>query len=286
MVVRSSEPEGKQQRVALQPWDREGSGVWRPPTGDGLPEGLGELVQMSARACPEQLAACALLRRTDTKFVVSEEELLNVLGILAGRYDVVFSGEKSIARYRTEYLDTSDYAFYQQHVQGRRPRYKARVRHYLDRGVAFAEVKEKLPSGQTAKERRVIDYSARELDVEEVAFAREGSKAPGALHSTLVAEFQRIMLVHPVHTERLTIDLGLQVSDGTQRASFDGAVVVEVKQAQFRPRTPIMLALREVGARPASFSKYCGGLAVLKPPAFRRYALDNRAVLSSGRRLS
>ena len=44
-------------------------------------------------------------------------------------------------------------------------------------------------------------------------------------------------------------------------------VIVEVKQAQLAQRTPIMNALRLVGAAPHSISKYCLGARLVLPQA-------------------
>ncbi len=273
--------------LALQPWAEECTGIHRRPKGLARARTtLEELLAWSGPASTAQLKHCALLKRMDTKFVVRLDTLLSLVAMLGGRYDVVLAGEKRIARYRTEYLDTPDHDFYRQHIQGRRPRYKARVRHYRDRHLAFVEVKEKRPSGQTYKSRRPLAYGARALDAETMAFVAETSHQVGSdFRSSLVVDFERVMWVHPTLQERITIDLGLHMRDGERSVGLGTFAVVEVKQDRFHARTPMMLALRDHGVRPASFSKYCAGLAALHPSRFSRYALDKRRILEHARRL-
>ena len=77
--------------------------------------------------------------------------------------------------------------------------------------------------------------------------------------------YPRVTLVGVHHEERLTLDLGLTFDQHDEPVGFDGAVIAEVKQPRFAPRSPAMRALRGVGARRRRVSKYCSGIALLEP---------------------
>ena len=60
------------------------------------------------------------------------------------------------------------------------------------------------------------------------------------------------------HTmERATFDVDLRFHGHGQDGGFPPLVIAEIKQDRFRPRTPMMLAVRQLGLQPTAISKYC-----------------------------
>ena len=99
----------------------------------------------------ELLAARALQKRVDAKFVVSRSDLPELLTLLANDFQLVTSNGSRYATYETLYFDTAKYALFDAHRRGRRPRHKVRVRHYVERNVCYLETKTKDARGVTTK---------------------------------------------------------------------------------------------------------------------------------------
>lgn len=227
---------------------------------DPLTRALNELPAASA----DLLADRALLKRVDTKFALRREQLPNLLWWLERRYAVVQAAGEPSDRYETTYFDTPEFGLLNQHLRGRRPRYKVRVRHYMGRRLSYLEVKKKTPAETTVKWRRELPFAQRELGPEELRFLGEVCPVPpGALSPRADTNFDRIMLVGLQTMERVTLDLGLHFVSGDNERRLGPIVIAEVKQDRQRWRTPVMLALRAHQVRPLSISKYCAAAALL-----------------------
>jgi len=208
----------------------------------------------------------SLQRRVDTKFILDGSVLRRVLGAVAGRYALLWSANEPVATYRTLYFDTVDHQAIREHHRGRRPRHKVRVRHYLDRQLSFLEVKRKTSADTTVKARQAIAYSNERLSSTDKEFINAHNPIDaGLLVSGLRTHFGRITLVGLKTEERATFDVQLSFAGPSGEASLPGVVVAEIKQARFMARSPVMLALRECGVRPAAMSKYCTAAMLLCP---------------------
>ena len=94
-----------------------------------------------------------LMNRVDTKFLVTTEQLMEILDRIHDRYFVQFNGGRRIADYNTLYYDTPDLKMYIAHHDRKLNRQKLRARIYVDSGIAFCEVKNKNNKGRTKKKR-------------------------------------------------------------------------------------------------------------------------------------
>jgi len=224
------------------------------------------MLRSFSRASEALLKARALQNRVDTKCMLAADALKKILTSVQGDYAILLSAERDRARYRTLYLDTPRYRALEDHHRGRRPRFKARIRHYLDRELSYLEVKEKTRANDTRKFRRLIGYDQESLDSEELDFLDLNMPIPARdLVPTLRTSFERITLLGKRNVERVTVDLDLSFESVRSRANFPEAVIVEVKQEHFQPRSPIMMALRAARIFPVSVSKYCTAAALLLP---------------------
>ena len=106
----------------------------------------------------------ALQKRVDTKQVVARGAFEDLFAKLADHYAVILSTEKQEATYRNVYFDTPDHLCLREHHRGRRPRFKVRIRHHVDRSLSFLEIKERRHGGITHKHRKVIPFLQEELD--------------------------------------------------------------------------------------------------------------------------
>jgi len=208
----------------------------------------------------------ALLRRTDTKYVLSEAQLAQALAHLTGQYRVLEVDGRRLQRYQTLYFDTQNLALYRQHHDGQRSRYKVRERTYLDSNLTFWEIKQKVNDNTTIKSR----MRTRELNPQIAGDARPFLHAHypyplAALEPTLYNTFQRITLVSKQSVERLTVDVSLRLLRDKTSVSLDGLVIAEVKQDGFSVDSAFVQEMRVLGVRPTGFSKYCIGVSMLYP---------------------
>jgi VTC domain len=216
-------------------------------------------------------ASVALRRRFDTKYLLSYNVVSDLLGRLRPTHRILELDGLRHFDYRTTYFDTEELAAFRDHMQGRRRRLKVRLRHYVDTGDFFLELKLRGARGCTLKRRAphnprlrrsLGDHGRAALErwVRD-AYARP---APSPLAPVLDVAYGRSTLAFPERGERLTIDLDLRMwaagADGWGRLD-PGFVIVETKSS-----TGPALAgreLRALGARPLDrMSKYCVGVVL------------------------
>jgi hypothetical protein len=211
----------------------------------------------------------ALLRRVDTKYVLEEEAFARLVERLAEDHAALaIDGRREFA-YRTVYFDTPALRSYREHLEGRRPRFKARTRLYADSGLCHFEVKIKTADDQTDKRQakhppdRVdrMDERARRLLRETLEGA--GIDAPRDLDPTLRTDFRRLTLSADEGGARLTCDRDLHLTrmDGEAVRMRPGLVLVETKSEDGGSRADRLLA--EAGVEPLSLSKYRVGVDLL-----------------------
>jgi hypothetical protein len=162
---------------------------------------------------------------------------------------------------------------YYDHHRGRRPRFKVRIRHHVDRQRTFLEVKRKGPDDRTTKARLDLPFLQAELGVEGRRFVE--AHAPlcaGGLVPYPSIAFLRATLVGVTADERVTFDWHLEFSHGTRRAALRGVAIAEVKQAHCRNTSGAVEAFRAFHVREYGLSKYClatSRLAAVRANRFR-----------------
>lgn len=218
-----------------------------------------------------------LLRRVDTKFLAHQDTAAAILARLSRDYAALTVPTGNLATYRSLYFDTDDLRCFHDHRRGRRVRHKIRIRHYPERHVSFLEVKTKRNEVVTDKQRRALPFREEWLGAAELAFLRPLMALPvDELRPVMRIDFQRLNLLGLASAERVTVDIGLSAEglDG-RRWSFGDLVVIEVKQAPFCVRTPVMRALHEAGLRESSMSKYTAATALMRPQLRRNRLLPD-----------
>lgn len=232
--------------------------------------GLSAVTSRFDHATVKMLQARALLRRTDTKFLVPAEMVVWILAGLSNDYLMLPSGNRYFARYDTTYFDTPDLRCFHDHRRGCRPRHKIRVRHYPDRGVSYLEVKSKDTSTETRKHRVRRTFGDDSLGGDGRRFVAMCCDLPvDELEPSMRMQFFRLTLLGKYTEERLTVDLGLDFDGAPPGRDLSGVGIVEVKQRHLQRRTPIMRALRAHQFRQGSASKYCTALALSRPSVRR-----------------
>lgn len=226
-------------------------------------------------ATPALLASRQLLRRTDTKFVISPGGITEILERVAGEYAVVPVGTDHLASYANLYFDTQDLRCFHDHRRGRRIRHKIRLRWYVDRQLAFLEVKSRRNELHTEKARVEVAYGTSSLDADMRTFLAGRCGFGANVIPTVAIDYRRIMLVGLETEERVTIDLGVTVDRDAGQA-IGAVAILEVKQPTRVVATPIVRALRSAGNVPCSVSKYVSALAVHPGIRANRFASSLR----------
>ena len=242
---------------------------------------LGRLTPVGLR---EVLETAALQDRVDRKYLVGAATADRLLDRLSGDVRCLEIDGRRQCGYSTVYLDTPDCACHRAHVQGRRRRWKARTRRYLDSELCRLELKTKGLRGRTLKIARDVHPALHgTLDDDGRAFLADGlHRAYGCalprLGPVLEIAYRRATLVGD--GERLTLDTDLQVrtTDGRLVAALRPDAVLVESKAGSAPGLADRV-LRSLGARETSVSKYCAGTALARPdlpapdlrPALRRW---------------
>ena len=216
---------------------------------------------------PELLLQRNLLQRYDSKFILSEKELwTQIVPQISDSYSVVVDNHVFWQRYESLYFDTVNFQCAQDHHRGRRPRYKIRFRHYLDRKRSFIEIKSKNNTNITHKHRIEVPFHSNQI-TSDIATQIETTTPfkVSNLVPSLQSSYRRLTLVGTQSNERVTIDFQLQLSYQDNQEHFTPCTFVEVKQDKFNPKTPIIRQLQRSKASKLSISKYCTGIALFIP---------------------
>ena len=223
--------------------------------------------QLVARFQPISLAEMgrvALLKRVDTKYVMSVPQLCRMLEVLADRYRILDIGGTRLNRYQTLYFDTADFRLYRRHHSGGLNRYKLRYRRYVDTDLHYLEVKFKTNKRRTIKSRVRVPAVVTELAGDAAGFVSAHSPYnPAEVEPKLWNCFYRMTLVSKLRVERLTIDLDLSFFGPQQTVAWPRVVIAEVKQPKFSVASAFVQMMRQQGLQPRGFSKYCMGISQL-----------------------
>ena len=221
----------------------------------------------------EEMDAIKLMNRVDTKFVTGGDVLRDVLEDAAARgYRVCTIGGHRITGYLSLYYDTPELFMYTAHQNGRKTRQKVRTRTYLVSGQTFLEIKRKNNRGRTKKKRIPIpqeNFMNFGSNPEAAAFLAEKSWFTASqLQPRCTTEFDRITLVNPGKTERLTIDMDLHFHNYVtgRDGNMADAVIIELKQ-DGRLASPMRDILSRHRVKPYRISKYIIGTVLTDPGA-------------------
>lgn len=214
----------------------------------------------------DQMSAVKLMNRVDTKFVTTLPRLQQLLEMARHEYFMQEVDGKRASNYSTLYYDTPRLEMYIMHHNGCLGRQKVRVRHYVDSGLMFLEVKNKNNHRRTRKKRIAINEFNIEGDEKREFLEKHCWWDVDSLQPALRNWFDRITLVNKGMTERVTIDTGLRCHSyfSGRDCAFDKAVIIELKRDGNVP-SPLLAMLRRLRIHPHGFSKYCMGTAVSNP---------------------
>ena len=206
--------------------------------------------------------------RVDRKYLLPDETLLQVLEANRDLWIPDTVSGLDVQRYETEYFDTPDLQLFHAGRLQRPVRSKVRIRHYLDTGDHFIEVKTRNARGETTKVRQPWTGSFTEFR----PFLEASLGAAGVLIDQLVpmarTAYERSAAVL-VSGGRMTVDRELRVGrhDALTHHLHDDRftyVILETKSPDQSP-TAIDRFLWDSHIRPVSLSKYAMAIASFRP---------------------
>ena len=200
-----------------------------------------------------------LMNRVDTKFVFTQNHLINILPSLIKHYYILQVKGTLISKYESLYYDHTSLDFYFNHHRKKLDRYKIRYRKYLSSDITFLEVKHK-KNGRTDKKRIRVDDLNYEMTPEHAQFISDSGISKKELIPTLLNSFSRITFVSKKLDERLTLDLNLAFEWKDNKESIDNIIIAELKQNKSQRNSPFYQLMKSNQLRPLRISKYCIGI--------------------------
>jgi hypothetical protein len=184
---------------------------------------------------------------------------------LKNDYSILEIKGESIFPYDTTYFDTADDRMYINHHNGKRNRFKIRVRQYVVSNDNFLEIKFKNNKGRTLKERIKRQDFNPEFKNNEFGFLKNSSPYSGSeLQPKILSFFNRITLVDNAFTVRVTIDTLPGFKNEEKEIIINDLVIIEIKQNKNNKSALINQVLRSKKVRRQGFSKYCIGRSLLE----------------------
>jgi hypothetical protein len=217
----------------------------------------------------EVMTSAAQLTRVDRKYLVSVDIAQAVLDRVTDSHGLLIIDGRTSTTYRSTYFDTADLETARAHIQGRRRRWKARSRLYVEDQLCRLEVKTKNSRGATVK--TVVDSDPSRYgtllpgDSDFIDSVLRDSALPDevrALRPTAEVTYQRATLADLQASTRVTLDWGVACMLPTGRVWVDPAYVLVETKGGSRPGLADQV-LAEHRIRPNSFSKYVAGVALL-----------------------
>ncbi|MCA1916710.1 polyphosphate polymerase domain-containing protein [Methanospirillum hungatei] len=210
------------------------------------------------------ISHATLQNRKELKYLLTTQQALDLLLHLPETYQIFEVDGKQVQTYKTTYYDSPEFQLYLAHHNGRKPRYKVRMRTYIGSDLTFLEVKEKKNTGRTIKHRLQIEGLVTRLgsDIREflsLCFPFDYTE----YKPVLINEYRRITLVSAVHPERITLDIDLTFRSGSIDILLPNIVIAEIKRSSDHIRSPALDYLNTMRLRPRGFSKYCIGISLL-----------------------
>jgi len=208
----------------------------------------------------------SLLKRLDTKYVVSINNLSDFFKSIASTHRILEINNKRIQTYETFYYDTKHMGMYMAHHNKKANRYKVRTRQYIESGLFFLEIKNKSNKGKTVKKRIKLKSNRIDDSANAEQFIAENSPFTlKDLSSVLGNTFSRLTLVDHGLTERLTIDIDLKawdIKNDSNSIFLENIAIIELKRDQ-NSIADTHKQLLDLRIKSMGFSKYAISSSIL-----------------------
>jgi hypothetical protein len=209
----------------------------------------------------EEMDKVALMNRVDQKFILSFNDLCQILPQLENQYHILTIRGQKVFTYKTDYYDTPGLTMFTEHHNGKLNRFKIRHREYVESNLEFLEIKFKNNKGKTFKRRvespHLHSKPARQLIQEFTPYN------PSVLDRKVTTMFNRFTLVDNQLNSRITTDFNVTFVGEGHDIQLDRLVIIEIKQEKQSIHSDLYNLLKEKSIRPCSVSKYCLGLTMM-----------------------
>jgi hypothetical protein len=211
----------------------------------------------------KEMDTVELMNRIDSKYIFGINLLPEILTDSKEHFKVLEINSERLFRYTTTYYDTTDLAFFRNHISGKLNRHKIRHRTYESTGVSYLEVKFKTNKNRTIKWRMKDDINEY-FNPEASNFVLNRANIPAdKLHPVVTNCFKRITLVNIEDKTRITLDFDLSFKGNTIQKTLPYLAIAEIKQEGRGCNNLFVQILKKKGIRQSGFSKYCVGSALL-----------------------
>jgi hypothetical protein len=208
----------------------------------------------------EESKTMSFLKRFDEKFVLNTNAAFDFLKHIQNDYTLLQINNNTIQSYRTIYFDTPNLHCFNLHHNKRANRFKFRTRHYLNNGLVFNEIKQKLNTGKTVKFRQQRANFSTEFDKEFKFWIENKGYAAENLTQQLCVNFNRITFLNKFFPERVTMDFELKYKHNNMETTLNNTVIVELKKDRSHLRSACQNYFRKIHKAPSKFSKYAIGI--------------------------
>jgi len=213
----------------------------------------------------DDLDKVKLMNRVDLKYCIHINKLPAILKAIQSDYSLLEIQDKIIFEYDNTYFDTPDNQMYKSHQNGKKNRFKIRIRKYVQSDINFLEVKFKNNKGRTIKERIERSDFQSNFTNHELQFIEQSSSFSGhQLEPKIRSFFNRFTLVDNEFTERVTIDIFPGFKNNEREIILNNLVIIEIKQSKTSKPALITKILKEYKISKQGFSKYCIGRSLLE----------------------
>ncbi len=206
----------------------------------------------------------SMLKREDSKYILTHELSSSTVGKLRDAFDILSINGRRAFEYENVYFDDENVCF-EQHQQGKRHRFKARTRRYLNSEHAYFEVKFNGKAGQTDKlripctpqEHGSFPPHFREFLAQKYQ-EHYRKEFPYTLLPSVTTAYTRMTLVAKVGGERMTIDFNVTFGvDGKKLPTSSPFAIVETKSRNGNGIADKILRSENIRAVTTSCSKFC-----------------------------
>ncbi|MGB2116442.1 MAG: polyphosphate polymerase domain-containing protein [Flavobacteriaceae bacterium] len=210
-----------------------------------------------------QMDKVRLMKRVDQKYLMSYDQLLQLLPLIKDDYSCLAIDNLRSFNYVTKYYDSPKLLMYYDHHNGKLNRFKIRFRDYEYIENSFLEIKIRTNKGIVIKERKEVGYKNHNLTQNNLKFINDNLPYDlKPLDVKLANNFKRITLVNLEQNERVTIDTNIVFSNSDFQIELPHLVVVELKQEKQNLNASIAQIFKENRISSTSFSKYAIGMAL------------------------
>lgn len=197
----------------------------------------------------QELDSVALFDRREEKFLIPDFWCEEISRNLKSDYNILeIEGERRF-RYDNLHFDTPDNICLEDHIRGRKNRYKVRIRSYSNSKISFLEVKSRNVYGRSSKMRiqRKSEQWDGPLTNEEKLFLSDCVPFASRLAPVLYSNYLRHTIASIPRGERITFDTNLEYTTlkGERFTPLDGLSIVELKQEEKDRRSSLHKIFRE-----------------------------------------